>query len=95
MIFTNRYFLNLASAAVLLCDFYREQAWEWWLNTKSNGCSDIKGFILPLMRNIAKSLDIETMDKAISVLKESEWWWDDHEKFKEYFTKYWLDKKEV
>ena len=74
---------------------YREQAWERWLNARANGCHDIKGFLLPMMRSIARSTDIKAMEDAIAILKNSEYWCEDRQSIITYFTKYWLDKKEV
>ena len=64
--------------------------------TKANGCSDakVKAELLSMMRSIAHSCDIETMETAITVLKESEYW-NEKKQFSEYFSRYYLSIKEV
>ena len=77
---------------VFICDFHREQAWERWLNKKSNDCSEWKKDILPRLRSIAKSRTIEKMQGAINALMISEFWTG---KLRQHMTKYWLNIKEV
>ena len=73
-----------------------KKTWHCWMIAKNNGCSDIKGFLLPMMRNIAKSLTVDAFDKALLALKTSEWWIaKERQNFVQYFTQYWLEKKEV
>ena len=47
-----------------------------------------------MIRSIARSQNIETMEIAINVLKDSQWW-SERNQFAEYFQKHWLAKKEV
>ena len=51
MLINSRYL----DSTILLCDFHREQVWERWLNTLSNGSRDVKEVILWLLRMIADS----------------------------------------
>ena len=81
----------LLGCIVLICDFHREQAWDRWLKKKVHGCSEKKDDILPKMRRIAHSLSEEDMQKAIEVLKSSEYWTESkYNLFQEYFSNYWL-----
>lgn len=39
-------YVTFAGCHVYLCDFHREQAWDRWLKTQSNGCAEYKDEIL-------------------------------------------------
>ena len=79
-----------------LCDFHREQAWERWLNKKTNDCSGEKDLILPYLRSIARSATDDDLKTAMQNLYKSKYWIDEKfKKFKKYISEYWLPIKEV
>lgn len=60
--------------SVFIYDFHQEQAWERRFNKKANGHSEDKSKIVPLLRRIAHSETIKKSEKAIALLKTSEYW---------------------
>lgn len=56
---------------MLLCDFHREQAWERWLGTTSNGVRADREGILSYLRSIADSETDEAYEKAVHSLRKS------------------------
>lgn len=91
-------FVLVSDCHVYISDFHREQAWDAWLTNKRNGCSGRKETILPLLQSIARSETEDAMAKSIEALYDSEFWNQHSNKFgrfKSYFSKHWLSKKEV
>ena len=81
---------------VLLCDFHREQAWERWLTTTSNGVRSRKGEILAFIRRIADCETEEKFDSSVDDLKSSEIWQAEQSgKFRNWFDKTWLTSYKV
>ena len=58
----------------MLCDFHREQAWERWLNTTSNGMRTQKGVLLAFLRRLASSKTEEAYKQNLKDLYESDIW---------------------
>ena len=80
----------------MICDFHREQAWERWIAKKSNDCVEERGKILPLLRQLAKSLSEEDYNNGLNNLRDSTYWKDEKfDKLKNYLNQYWLNIKEV
>ena len=81
---------------MLLCDFHREQAWERWLSTTSNGMRSIKELVLPRLRRIANAFSLEEFEKAVGDLKNSDVWKAEHcGKFRQWMSKTWLPAHKV
>ena len=67
------YFLKLSlDCNVFICDFYREQAWERWLNAIKNGARMIKSEMLCKFRRIARKE--KELNVAIDDLRNCERW---------------------
>ncbi|XP_063435696.1 uncharacterized protein LOC134716616 [Mytilus trossulus] len=54
---------------VYLCDFHREQSWERWLTAANNGLNTEKNNVLSLLRPVARALNEEDYNSALSTLK--------------------------
>ena len=63
-----------SDSQVLLCDFYREQAWLHWLSSTTNRMREYKEVFLQLLRNIAISENFGEYTMAVNKLKEHEIW---------------------
>ena len=86
----------ISGCIVIICDFHREQAWDRWLNKLCHGCSLEKHNILPLLRSIARSLNVEAMNKAIDEFHATEYWTSEtYHLLQEYLSNYWFPVKEV
>lgn len=59
---------------VLLCDFHREQAWDRWLNKRSNGVHDQKETILGMLRDICDSETVQRYEITVNQLQNSDVW---------------------
>ena len=79
---------------VFKCDFHREQAWDHWLKTKSNGLVEDRLKILCLFRMIAHADTLEVCEVAIQNLKNSSYW-KNQETLRDYISRYWLPIKHV
>ncbi|XP_052083492.1 uncharacterized protein LOC127720780 [Mytilus californianus] len=74
---------------VYLCDFHREQSWERWLTAAHNGLHTEKTNVLSLLRPIARALNEDDFNSALSTLKSSSVW-NEKEKLRKWFEKTWL-----
>ncbi|CAC5410902.1 unnamed protein product [Mytilus coruscus] len=74
---------------VYLCDFHREQSWERWLTAAHNGLHTEKTNVLSLLRPIARALNEDDYNSALSTLKSSSVW-NEKEKLRKWFEKTWL-----
>ena len=59
---------------VLLCDFHREQAWDRWLNKRSNGVHDQKVTILAMLRDVSDSETVQRYEITLNRLLNSDIW---------------------
>ena len=50
---------------IFLCDFYREQSWQRWVNKKSNDVFMIADNVKCRLRRIANSQTVDDCEKAI------------------------------
>lgn len=58
----------------MLSDFHREQAWERWLSTTSNGMRSVKELVLLRLRRIANAETLLEFDKSVKNLQASDLW---------------------
>ncbi|XP_065679788.1 uncharacterized protein LOC136094113 [Hydra vulgaris] len=77
---------------VFICDFHREQAWDRWLKTKSNGLTQDRLKILCLLRMIARADTVEICEAEINNLKNC-FYWINNKALREYLSRYWLPIK--
>ena len=54
---------------VLLRDFHREQAWDRWLSTTSNGMRSLKDVALGFLQRIANSETVEDYNLRVEELR--------------------------
>jgi hypothetical protein len=85
-----------SECVVLLCDFHREQAWERWLSTTTNGMRSQKDFGLSTLRSVAQAEDESTYNLAVEKMKKTEFWNSSHsKKLKHWIEKTWLSCHKV
>ena len=76
---------------MLLCNFHREQAWERWLSTVTNGMRMHETMVLVFLRRIAESQTEISFENNIKDFIESEIWQCEHsKKLRDLFSKTWL-----
>ena len=77
------------SCKVLLCDFHREQSWDRWLKTTSNGMRLVRQSVLLSLRKIANAECEEDYERYVKELKSSDIW-KSKQNFREWFENTWL-----
>ena len=81
---------------MLLCDFHREQAWDRWLSSTTNGLRPQKEQVLDHLRCIAKAETVPEVDQRIMELKKSEIWMSlQGERLRSWMERTWLPSRKV
>jgi len=79
-----------------LYDFHREQCWDRWLSTCTNGIRQDKELVLGMLRNIAKAETENDFEKQMHVIKESEIWLSKGAtRLRSWLTKTWFSNYKV
>ena len=79
---------------MFIYDFHRKQTWDRWLKKVANGCVENRLAILGLLRSVAHESTVDQCEKAIATLKISSYWLE-NSNLGDYFSRYWLNTKEV
>ena len=79
---------------MFICDFHREQVWDRFLKQVANGCVENRLTMLGLLRSVARTHTVNYYEKAIATLQISSYWLE-NSNLRDYFSRYWLNIKEV